>query len=175
MRNFLLEAQVKEAAAAAGALESALADFELDVQAYRVTMESEIPAWIEKCRKDLSHRFAVQSDHDAALCVQAFVARNMTAQSKLYSIVGEVRFEELKKLYANGVPESEKKRTGSPDHSKNPWAGIEANIKPGSKGRFTDAAIQRQMSLVRAVGPEKAAGIAASVGCKLGDLFAKVA
>lgn len=43
-RNFRLEAELKEAAVAAGCLESALADFELDVQAFRLTSASEIPA-----------------------------------------------------------------------------------------------------------------------------------
>lgn len=169
-RNFLLEAKLKEAAAAAGALQSALSDFEDDVSAYRITAESEIPQFIEQCKKEKPHRFAVQSDHDAALCVQAFVTGNLTAQGKLFNAVGEARFNELKKLYADGVPESEKKRTGSPDHAKNPWAPTPANIKPN--GRFTEDAVSRQMSLVRAIGAEKAGDIASRVGCRLGDLYA---
>ena len=71
-RNFLLEAQMKEAAAAAGCFESALPDFELGVQTFCVTKESEIPAWIEKCRTEKPHRFAVQNDHDAALSVSIY-------------------------------------------------------------------------------------------------------
>jgi hypothetical protein len=39
-------------------------------------------------------------------------------------------------------------------------------------GRYTDDAIKRQMSLVRATGPEKSAQISASVGAKLGDIYA---
>ena len=88
-RNFLLEAQMKEAATAAGCLESALADFELDVQTFCVTSASEIPQWVEKCRTTKPHRFAVQTDHDAELCQRAFVFKNMTAQSQLYRAVGE--------------------------------------------------------------------------------------
>ena len=65
MRNFLLEAQMKEAATLAGCLESALPDFELDVQDFRVTNASEVPAWIEKCRTPHPHRFAIQNDHSA--------------------------------------------------------------------------------------------------------------
>jgi hypothetical protein len=170
-RNFLLEAQMKEAAVTAGCLESALADFELDVQTFAVTAASEIPAHIEKCRTEKPHRFAIQSDHDAELCQRAFVFKNLTAEIQLYKAVGEQRFGELKALYANGVPESEKKKlNGSADHSKNPWAATEANVD--KRGRFSDDAIHRQMSLCRAVGPEKAAQISASVGSKLGDLYA---
>jgi hypothetical protein len=171
-RNFLLEAQMKEAATLAGCLESALPDFELDVQTFKVTAASEIPAYVEKCKTEKPHRFAVQNNDDAELCQRAFIFKNMTAQSQLYRAVGEKRFNELKALYANGLPESEKKRlNGSADHSKNPWAATEANINPKT-GRFSDDAIHRQMSLVRATGPEKSAQIAASVGSKLGDLYA---
>jgi hypothetical protein len=169
-RNFRLEAEMKEAATAAGCLESALGDFELDVQAFRVTSASEIPAWVEKCRAEKPHRFAVQTDHDAELCQSAFVFKSKTAEGTLYKAVGEKRFEELKALYANGLPESEKKRlNGSADHKTNPWA---AEGNTDARRRFTDAAITKQMSLVRAVGPERAAAIGAVVGSKLGDLYA---
>jgi hypothetical protein len=172
MRNFLLEAQLKEAAALAGCLESAVNDFELDVQDHRITSAAEIPAWIEKAKEQFPHRFAVQSDHDRELCQQAFVFKNKTAESRLYRAVGEKRFEELKALYANGLPESEKKKlNGSADHRKNPWAPVESNINMKT-GRYSDDAIKRQMSLVRATGPERAAQVAASVSAKLGDLYA---
>lgn len=169
-RNFLLEAQVKEAATAAGCLESALEDFELDVQTFKVTAASEIPAFIEKCRTEKPHRFALQTDHDGELCQRAFIFKNKTAEGTLYKAVGEKRFTELKALYANGLPESEKKKlNGSADHKTNPWVA-EGNTDP--RGRFTDAAIHKQMSFCRAVGPEKAADVASKVGSRLGDLYA---
>ncbi|MGH9807694.1 MAG: hypothetical protein ACRD9W_10620, partial [Terriglobia bacterium] len=80
-------------------------------------------------------------------------------------------YKELKAMYANGIPESVKKKNGTADHSKNPWAPIETNINPKT-GRYTEDAIRRQMSLCRATGPEKAAQVAASVSAKLGDIFA---
>jgi len=171
-RNFRLEAEVKEAATAAGCLSSALPDFEMDVQTFAVTNASEIPAWIERCKATKPHRFAIQSDHDAELCKSAFVFKNKTAESRLYRTVGEARFGELKALYANGLPESEKKKlNGNGDHTKNPWIGAGDNINPKT-GRYTDAAITRQISLVRAIGVEKAAAVAASVHSKLGDIYA---
>jgi hypothetical protein len=168
-RNFLLEAQMKEAAAAAGCLESALPDFEMDIQTYAVTNASEIPGWIENCKTNRPHRFAVQNDHDAQLCISAFVRHHKTDESRLYRAVGETRFNELKKLYSNGIPETESKRIGSADHKTNPW-NAEGNTD--ARGRFTDEAIRKQMSYCRAVGPEKAAQTAAVVGVALGDLYA---
>jgi hypothetical protein len=168
-RNFRLEAEMKEAATAAGCLESALADFEMDVQVFAVTSASEIPAWVEKCRTEKPHRFAIQSDHDAEQCQRAFIFMNMTAQSQLYKTVGEKRFNELKALYANGVPESEKKR--SADHKTNPWRGTPDNLEPGSN-KYSAKAFAAQVSVVRALGVEKAAALAAACGAKVGDVRA---
>jgi hypothetical protein len=171
-RNYALEGRIKEAARAAGALDTSLDDFVLDHQAYHFTSEAELPAWIEKCRTEKPHRFAIQSDHDAELCRAAFIAKNKTAESHLYRSVGPERYEELKAMYENGLPESEKKKlNGNADHSRNPWAAVEGNINPKT-GRFTEDAIHRQFSCVRAMGPQKAAQVAASVSCKLGDLYA---
>lgn len=172
--NFYLEAQVKEAAQAAGALEDALADFELDVQAFRLTKAEEIPAWIAKTKTEFPHRYAVQSDHDAEMCRQAFISKNKTIEGQLYMAVGEKRFNELKAQWADGIPESEKKRmNGSADHKNNPW-NAEGNIHTngGLRGRYTEDAIKRQMSCVRAMGPERAAETAAVVGARLGQIYA---
>jgi len=171
-RNFLLEAKMKEAAVAAGCLESALPDFEMDVQTFAITDASEIPEWIENCKANRPHRFAVQNNDDAELCQRAFIFKNMTAQSQLYKAVGEKRFNELKALYANGLPESEKKRlNGSADHSKNPWRGTPDNLEPGSN-KYSAKAFAAQVSVVRALGVEKAAALAAACGAKVGDIRA---
>jgi hypothetical protein len=171
-RNFLLEAQMKEAATAAGCLESALGDFELDVQTFKVTKADEIPAYIEKCRTEKPHRFAVQTDHDAALCQKAFILGNKTSESQLYRAVGEKRFGELKALYKDGLRASEKKRlNGSADHSKNPWRGTPDNLEPGST-KYSAEAFKAQVSIVRALGVEKAAALAAACGAKVGDVRA---
>lgn len=171
-RKFLLEAQIMEAAAAAGALESALDDFRFDIQDHRVTSAAEIPAWIEKCRTEKPHRFAVQNKHDAELCQSAFIFKNKTAESRLYRAVGEQRFAELKNLYKDGLPASEKKRlNGSADHSKNPWRGTPDNLEKGSN-KYSAKAFAAQVSIVRALGVEKAAALAAACGAKVGDVRA---
>ncbi len=171
-RIFRLEAELKEAATAAGCLESALPDFEMDVQTYAVTNAAEIPKWIEKCRTEKPHRFAIQTDHDAELCQKAFLFKHKTSESQLYRAVGEQRFNELKKFYANGLPESEKKKlNGSADHSKNPWRGTPDNLEPGST-KYSAAAFKAQVSIVRALGVEKAAALAAACGAKVGDVRA---
>lgn len=168
-RNYSLEGRIREACQQAGVLESAIEDFIADHDAYKFT-EGELPAYIERCRTERPHRFAIQSDHDAELCKLAFVIGNKTAEGRLYRAVGAQRFGELKAMYAGGVPESEKNRTGE-DHSKNPWAAVEGNVNPKT-GRFTEAAIRRQFSFCRAAGTAKAAEVAAAVGCKLGDIYA---
>lgn len=169
MRNYALEGRIREACQQAGVLQPAIEDFIADHDAYKFA-EPELAAYIEQMRVEKPHRFALQSDHDAELCAQAFVAGNLTAQGRLHREVGPQRFAELKSMYANGVPESEKKRTGT-DHSNNPWAAVKANVNPKT-GRFTEAAIRRQFSFVRAAGTAKAAEVAAAVGCKLGDIYA---
>jgi hypothetical protein len=170
--NFALIAALKQAAIAAGALENAISDFELDVEGYRITSRDEIPKWIERAKQEFPHRFAVQSNEDASLAHSAFVLKNLTDAGKLVTQVGETRFRELEKQWANGVPESEKKRlNGKGDHSTNPWAAVEGNINPKT-GRFTERVIAKQMGVVRALGAEKAAALAMAVGCKLGDLHA---
>lgn len=170
--NYALIAALKQAAIAAGALENAVADFELDVEGYRITSRDEIPAWIERAKQEFPHRFRTQSDGDAELAHSAFVLKNLTAAGKLFSLVGGKRYEELKAQWSNGVPKSEKIRlNGKGDHSTNPWAATEGNINPKT-GRFTDAAIAKQMSVVRGLGAEKSAALAAAVGSKLGDIYA---
>ncbi len=168
MRNFVLEGELKDAALRAGALESSLPDWEIDVDAYRITNRSEIAAFVSQAKVDFPHRFAVQSDHDAELCQQAFVAKNKTAESRLYLAVGGQRYKELKRLYANGLPESEKtKLYGSTDHAQNPWSSHPDNLD--ARGKYNAKAIGRQCAIVKNLSEVKAAQIAASVGSKLGD------
>jgi len=47
-RSLTLEGQPKEAARTPGALQSALSNFEGDVQTYAITSAEEIPVWIAK-------------------------------------------------------------------------------------------------------------------------------
>jgi len=71
-------------------------------------------------------------------------------------------FEDFKRWKAS-------RSNGSANHEKNPWT---AAGNTDARGRFTDAAIAKQMSFVRAVGPAKAAQVAAVVDSRLGDLYA---
>jgi len=166
-RNWFLIGELRQAAESAGALASSAPDWEDDVDAFRITNKSEIDAWIERCKVDRPHRFALQSDHDIALAQSGFIDGNLTAQSKLYLAVGEHRFAELKKMYANGQPEAVKKKVGSTDHSKNPWSNHPDNLD--ERGRYSAKALTKQGQLVKSIGEVKAAGIAAAVGSKLGD------
>lgn len=167
-KNYGLIEAVKNAAVAAGCLDSALPDFESDVDAFLVMKRDEIPRWIERCKAERPHRFKVQADgYDVELATAAFIRKNLTAQMQLHRAVGAERFEEIKAEFANGLPEGVKKIQG--DHSSNPWNAVG---NTDEKGRYTDAAIARQISFTRAVGPEKAAAVAASVDARLGDLYA---
>ena len=168
--NYALQIALKDAAKAAGALEAALPDFDLDVQTFKITAVSEVEKWVEKCKVEKPHRFAVQSDHDV-LAHRAFVLRNKTAEGQLYKSVTPQRFEELKTQWSNGIPEHAKEQFKDADHATNPWAATPANCNMKT-GRYTDDAIKRQMSAVRGMGPEKAAQISAAVSAKLGDLYA---
>lgn len=168
MRNYVLEGELQDAALRAGALESSLADFALDVQVYRVTDRSEIAAFVAQAKVDFPHRFAIQSDHDAELCRAAFIDKNKTAESRLYLAVGAQRYIELKTLYSNGLPESEKKKlNGSTDHAQNPWSSHPDNLD--ARGKYNAKAIGRQCQIVKSLGEAKATSIAASVSSKLGD------
>lgn len=175
-RNYALEGELKEAARAAGALESALQDFELDVQVFRITKAEEIPTWIAKTKTEFKHRYAIQSDHDLALVHKAFVLKNKTAEGDLYKSVSPQRFEELKAQWSNGVPEHAKAQFKDTDHASNPWAATPSNCDMKT-GRYNDDAIKRQMSAVRGMGTDnkgglKAASVAAAVGAVLGQLYA---
>lgn len=62
-----------------------------------------------------------------------------------------------------------KARSNGGNHETNPW---NAAGNTTASGRYTDAAIAKQLSFTRTVGPEKAASTAAAVGARLGDIYA---
>ena len=167
--DYLMRAKIQEACAAAGVLESAFDDFIVDHEAFKFT-EAEIGTYIEKCRTEKPHRFAIQNDHDAELCQSAFIAKNMTAQSRLFREVGQQRFAELKSLYAAGIPESVKKKlNGNADHKNNPWANVPENLDPKT-GMYNAKAVGKMAALAKAMPLPKVAEIAASVGARIGDV-----
>ncbi len=57
------------------------------------------------------------------------------------------------------------------EDSKNPWEPSPENCDQRT-GRYHAGAVDRQMSCVRALGPEKAAEIASKVGAALGQIYA---
>ncbi|HUI12570.1 MAG TPA: hypothetical protein VL048_03765 [Xanthobacteraceae bacterium] len=164
--DYGFQSEIQSACARAGVLPTAIADFVADASAYKFGRD-EIGKYIDQMRVERPHRFAMQTDFDAELATKAFVARNMTAQSQLYRTVGPQRFDELKKMYANGVPESVKKLKPNADHARNPWSSEHADPKTG---RYTARAMTLQSNLVRSIGAAKAAEIAAAVGAKIGDV-----
>jgi hypothetical protein len=151
-KNYALEVRIKEACEAAGVLKSALDDFIVDYDAFKFT-EEELPGFIEQCKKDKPHRFAIQSDHDVALCTSAFVAKNKTDEGRLLRSVGPDRFADLKTMYANGLPVLLKKSDGN--GSTNPWSAEAWDTR-------------RQISIVKGLGLAKAAEMAASCGSFVG-------
>ena len=108
-KNYALEARIKEACRAGGALETALDDFVVDHEAYKFTEAS-----FRHTSKNavLRSRTALPSNQ---ITTPSFVNRHSSAKTKPPKagfIVPLVRssFEELKTLYANGGPEPPRKR-----------------------------------------------------------------
>lgn len=158
--------EIQTACAVAGVLPTAIDDFVCDAENYQFD-RNEIGKYIDRMRAERPHRFALQTDFDIDLCTKAFVNKNMTAQSHLYRSVGPQRFEELKKAWADGIPQDvQKKLRPAADQSRNPWSRAHTDPKTG---RFTPRAMTLQSNLVKAIGYAKASEIAAAVGAKIGD------
>lgn len=159
------KSEIQTACAHAGVLPTAIDDFVADAEDYKFGRD-EIGKFIDQMRIERPHRFALQTDFDVDMCTKAFVNRNMTAQSQLYRSVGPQRFEELKKMWANGIPEDvQKKLRPAADQSRNPWSRAHTD----ARGRYTARALTLQSNLVKAIGLAKASEIAAAVGSKVGD------
>ena len=168
-QDYVAENEIRTACANAGVLTTAVEDFIVDFQNYKFTRD-EAGAYIDRMRVEKPHRFALQSDHDIELATRAFVAGNLTAQGQLYRSAGLARYNELKTLYANGIPESVKKqqKPGSDnDHARNPWNP--ALYTDPKTGRYTARALTLQGQCVKAMGVERASQIASVFGAKIGD------
>jgi hypothetical protein len=159
------KSEIQTACARAGVLPTAIDDFVADAENYKFSRD-EIGKYIDEARQTKPHRFAMQTDFDVELATRAFVNKNMTAQGRLYATVGPQRFEELKKMWANGIPEDvQKKLRPAADQSRNPWSRAHTD----ANGRYTARAMTLQSNLVKAIGIAKASEIAAAVGAKVGD------
>ena len=146
---------------------AAIADFQDEYEAGHF-IEANADEWIKSRRAERPQRFYnVGVD---ALAVSAFVDGNMTARSKLSKQMTPDELDALARTFglnsaldfrrgklserANG--DDDKKKTGGGDRS-NPWLADQWNVT-------------RQASLVKSLGVEAAARIAAAAGCKLGSV-----
>jgi len=114
---------------------------------------------------------------DASLADRAFIDGNMTARGQLVRELGELEAARIAKSYGlSGINDTRRARAALTDDvkrngdTKNPWANTPANTD--AKGRYTANALTRQAQLVKA-NLTGAAEIAAAVGSKIGDVYAK--
>jgi hypothetical protein len=104
---------------------------------------------------------------ERSLADRAFIDANLGARGALVKQVGMTEANRIAQSYglrsatdtrrgtAPTEPKRKKKNSDGADHSKNPWHATAWNIS-------------RQGSVLRALGPEKAAALAASVGSRIG-------
>ena len=117
-------------------------------------------AWLEKFKPHLLPR-----KFERSLADRAFADGNMTARTTLLRQVGKEEADRIAQQYdlrdvsdsrrGTAPVDSTKKPSGKGHHKNNPWHKDNFNISAQGK-------------LLRAIGAEKAAAIAASVGSKIG-------
>lgn len=113
---------------------------------------------------------------DSSLADRAFIDGNMTARGQLVRELGELEAARIAKSYGlSGIGDTRRAHAALTDDVKrgnanNPWANTPANTD--AKGRYTANALTRQAQLVKA-NLTGAAEIAAAVGSKIGDIYAK--
>ena len=105
--------------------------------------------------------------YERSLADRAFIDGNLGARAALVKQIGKPEADRIAQRYglrsahdtrrgnAPAEPEGKKKNGDSADHSKNPWHATAWNIS-------------KQGSVLRALGTEKAAALARSVGCTIG-------
>jgi hypothetical protein len=109
---------------------------------------------------------------EVSLSDQAFLKNNMSARGKLVKEIGQVAALELAKRYGHDSLHS-RAQGARPENIKDPDADAKAKNKtphannPFHKGNWN---ISKQGALLKAVGPEKCAQIAASVGVTIGAI-----
>lgn len=179
-RNYFVEAEIRDACARAGVLETAQDDFIAEFYAGKFD-KTNIAKFIDESKATKENRWPTKvGEDDNALFVNAFGPRpNYTAQAEIVRKFGEARAAEVAAQFGTTlgstkggiVPDSIKTNIPDGDHSKpstNPWSDHPSNLD--RLGRYTAAAITAQANCVRGLGPEKAAAIAHAAGAKLGDI-----
>lgn len=125
------------------------------------------------------HWFLPAAGSDEYLARQAFLFGNSTAQGQYQRQFGIDAAKAAAERYSNpfvgGVigkpgiePEFEKAKRGD-THKNNPWADIPENLDPKT-GMYNAKAVGRMASIARALGPAKAAELAAACGAVLGSV-----
>jgi len=144
---------------------AAIADFESEFEA-GLFIEANADEWIKSRRAERPQRF-YNAGVDA-LAVSAFVDGNVTARGKLGKLMAPDELDALARTFGlnsaldfrrGKLPErvngdGDKKKTGARD---NPWLASQWSIS-------------KQGQLVKSLGVEAAARIAAAAGCKLGSV-----
>ncbi len=140
-------------------------DVPLDnITAFRATMTKEKPHLLPRA-------------FESSLADRAFIDGNLGARAELRAQVGELEATKIAKQYGlNGLGDTKRARAALTDEAKragganNPWSDHPNNVDEHL--RYTAAALTRQAALVKA-SLTGAAGVAAAVGSKIGDVRAK--
>lgn len=176
-RNFVAEGEVRQACADAGVLESAIEDFIAEFQA-GVFDRNGIAEHIAQAKTNKPHRWA--SEDDSELFIRAFAQGNLSAQGLVVRKLGETAAQKIAEQFGTSlgatkpgiVPENYRNKIPDHDHARpstNPWSAHPSNLD--HLGRYSARAITSQANVVKNLGEQKAAAIAAAAGgAKLGDI-----
>lgn len=135
----------------------------LVLKATRAALESpESKAWLEKQKPHL-----LPAKYERSLADRAFAENNLTARGQLVREIGMAEADKLAQTYglkSASDPRRGKRPEGADDHGKP--NGKDRRSNPWSREAWN---VSEQGRLVRALGVDKAAAIAASAGCKIGS------
>lgn len=157
-RDYALEGRIKQAAADAGAVDTALDEFAMDhidsANPLRPS-DAEIAAHVEKMRKEKPHRWGGAGDENRELFIQAFgPSRSLTAQGEVVKLIGEERARVVAAQFGTTlsgkpgtVPEHYKTRAEGEKGKTNPWSDDPSNLD--ARGRYNQAALTRQAMVVK--------------------------
>jgi hypothetical protein len=113
---------------------------------------------------------------DVSVSDRAWLEGNLAARGQIVKRIGVAAAEAEAARYglkgladmSKGVRPSDVKAPDKEKKQTNPWARDGKNLDPAT-GKYSPAAITRQAALVKGLGIQKAAAIAAAVGSKIGD------
>lgn len=190
-RNFRVEADIKEACQDAGVLESAYDDVVAHFYNYDFDgTPSSIRAYLERCRTERPHIYAVQGDDMEQAALEAFGPHGTSLQRRAEYVrrYGQEAAENAARAFGTTVASTkpgilpqhmaEKVKVQAP-RGDNPWSAVDDRGFPttDARGRFLPAQITKQTNLVRTLvrahgnveGTRRAEAIARAAGCRLGS------